>query len=93
MIFFKCEACRAGDNNAVCAAAAMDDQKIAVRVSAADNADVGIIGIEHQITRLRVAPCDIRTIAVLRCSSAAASGIIAAIRRVVECPIDEPRTV
>ena len=34
----------------------MDDQKIAVRVSAADNADVGIIGIEHQITRLRVVP-------------------------------------
>ena len=51
-----CEACRAGDNNTVCTTAAMDDQEIAVRVPAADDADVGIIGIEHQIARLRVVP-------------------------------------
>ena len=81
--------CRAGDNNAVCAAAAMDDQEIAVRVPAADNANMGIIRVKHQIARLRVAPCDIRAIAVLRGSSAAAPGIVAAIRCIVECPIDE----
>ena len=51
-----CEACRAGDNNAICAAAAMDDQEIAVCVLAADNADVGIVWIEYKIARLRVAP-------------------------------------
>ena len=47
---------RTGNNYAVCTTAAMDDQEIAVRVPAADDADVGIIGIEHQIARLRVVP-------------------------------------
>ena len=42
-----CEACRTGDHNAIRAAAAMDDQEIAVRVPAADNADMGIVWIEH----------------------------------------------
>ena len=51
-----CEACRTGDNNAVRTATAMDDQEIAVRVLTADNADVGIIRIEHKVARLRVAP-------------------------------------
>ena len=83
----------AGDNNTVCTTAAMNDQKIAVRVSAADNADVGIVRIEHKVARLRFAPCNVGAIAVLCGSSAAASGVVAAIRRVVECPIDEPRTV
>lgn len=50
------EACCAGNNNAIRAAAAMDDQKIAVRILTTNDADVGIIGIEHQIARLRVAP-------------------------------------
>ena len=53
---YACKTCRAGDNNTVCTTAAMDDQEIAVRVPAADDADVGIIGIEHQIARLRVDP-------------------------------------
>ena len=84
-----CEACRAGDNNAVRAAAAMDDQEIAVCVLTADDTDMGIVRIEHQIARLCVAPCNVGAIAVLRRRAAAASGIVAAIRRVVECPIDE----
>lgn len=50
------ETCRTRNNHAIRAAAAMDDQEIAVRVPAADDADVGIIGIEHQIARLRVDP-------------------------------------
>ena len=50
------ETCRTRNNRAIRAAAAMDDQEIAVRVPAADDADVGIIGIEHQIARLRVDP-------------------------------------
>ena len=85
--------CRAGNNNAVCAAAAMDDQEIAVCVPAADDADMRIVRVEHQIARLRVAPCDIRAIAVLGGSSAAAPGIVAAVCGIVECPIDETRTV
>ena len=48
--------CRAGDNNAVCAAAAMDDQEIAVCVLTADDTNMGIVRIEHQIARLCVAP-------------------------------------
>lgn len=83
------ESRRAGDNNAVCTAAAMDDQEIAVCVLTADDTDMGIVRIEHQIARLCVAPCNVGAIAVLRRRAAAASGIVAAIRRVVECPIDE----
>ena len=50
------ETCRASDNNAVCAAAAMNDQEIAVCVLTADDTDMGIVRIEHQIARLCVAP-------------------------------------
>ena len=66
--------CRAGDNNAVCTTAAMDDQEIAARIAPADNADMGIAGIKHKVTRLGLAPRNIRAIAVLRGSSAAAAG-------------------
>ena len=68
---------RTSDNNAVCAAA-MDNLEIAVCSHATDVSDVGIIGIEHQIARLRITPCDVRAIAVLRRNSAAAPRIIAA---------------
>ena len=34
----------------------MDDQEIPVRVPAADDADVGIVEVKHQITRLRFVP-------------------------------------
>ena len=68
------EACRTRDDHAIRAAAAMDDQEIAVRIAPADNADMGIAGIKHKVTRLRLAPRNIRAIAVLRGSPAAASG-------------------
>ena len=51
-----CKACRTGNDNAIRAAAAMDDQEIAVCVLTADDTDMGIVRIEHQIARLRVAP-------------------------------------
>lgn len=47
---------RTGDNNTVCTTAAMNDQEIAVCVLTADDTDMGIIWIEYQIARLRVAP-------------------------------------
>ena len=47
---------RTGNNYAIRAAAAMDDQEISVCVLAADDADMGIVRIEHQIARLRVDP-------------------------------------
>ena len=81
--------CRAGNNNAVCAAAAMDDQEIAVCVPA----DMRIVRVEHQIARLRVAPCDIRAIAVLCRCTAAAPRIVTAVRRIVERPIDETAAI
>ena len=37
-------------------AAAMNDQKVSVCILAADDTNVRIVGIEHQIARLRVAP-------------------------------------
>ena len=48
--------CRAGDNNTVCTAAAMNDQEIAVCILTADDTDMGIVRIEHQIARLCVVP-------------------------------------
>ena len=48
--------CRAGDNNPIRTAAAMDDQEIAVRVLTADDAYMGIVRIEHKVARLRVIP-------------------------------------
>lgn len=68
------EARRTCDDHTVCAAAAMDDQEVAVRIAPADNADMGIAGIKHQIARLGLAPRNIRAIAVLRGSSATAAG-------------------
>ena len=50
------KSCRAGNNNAVRAAAAMNDQEIAVCVLAAYDADMGIVRIEYKVARLRVAP-------------------------------------
>ena len=47
---------RPGNNNSICTAAAMDDQEIAVCVFTADDTDMGIVRVEHQIARLRVAP-------------------------------------
>lgn len=44
------------DNNAIRAAAAMNDQEIAVCVFTANDTDVGIVRIEHKVARLRVAP-------------------------------------
>ena len=71
----------------------MDDQEISVRVPAADDANVYVCRVKYKIARLCVAPCNVGAIAVLRGSSAAASGVVAAIRRVVERPIYEPLTV
>lgn len=68
-----CEACRAGDNNAVRAAAAMDDQEVSVCVLAADDADVGIIRIKGQIAGLGFAPRNIRAVAVLHGHAAASA--------------------
>ena len=71
----------------------MDDQKIPVCVLAADDTDVYVCRIKYKVAWLRVAPCDIRAIAVLGCRAAAAPRIVAAIGGVVECPIDESATI
>ena len=47
---------RTGNNYAIRAAAAMDDQEIAVCVFTANDTDVGIVRIEYKVARLRVAP-------------------------------------
>lgn len=71
----------------------MDNQEVSVRVPAADDANVYVCRVKYEVARLRVAPYNVGAIAVLRGSSSTASGVVAAVRRVVECPIDEPRTV
>ena len=61
----------------------------ALEAIAADDADMGIVRIKHQIARLCVAPCNVGAIAVLCGSSAATPRIVAAVCCVVERPIDE----
>ena len=71
----------------------MDNQEVSVRVPAADDANVYVCRVKYEVARLRVAPYNVGAIAVLRGSSAAATGVVAAVRRVVECPIDEPAAI
>ncbi len=50
------ESRRAGNNNAVRAAAAMDDQEIAVRVLTADDANMYVCRVKYEVARLCVVP-------------------------------------
>ena len=49
----------------------MDDHDIAAAIKAANDAHMGVIGIEYQISRLGVTPSNRRTVAVLRSGPAA----------------------
>ena len=88
-----CEACAAGDGDAVVGAGAVDNQKISVRVIAAHNSDMAVIGVEYQITRLGFAPRDVRAIAVLRGCAAASAGEVFAACRVIECPVHKAAAI
>ena len=50
------KSCRAGNNNAVRAAAAMNDQKVSVCILAADNTDVYVCRVKYELVRLHVTP-------------------------------------
>ena len=52
------KALQAGDDHIVGSAGAVDDQQIAVFVPAAYNANMGVLWIKHQITRLGLLPGD-----------------------------------
>ena len=49
----------------------MDDHDITAAIKAANDAHMGVIGIEYQISRLGVTPSNRRTVAVLRSGPAA----------------------
>ena len=71
----------------------MDDQQIAVFIPAADDADMFIIVIKHQIAGNGLIPGDAGAIGVLAGCSAAMADDIASVRGIVEHPIDKAGAV
>ena len=71
----------------------MDDQQISVFIPAANDADMFIIVIKHQITGNGLIPGDIGAIGVLCCRAAAMTDDIASVRGIVEHPIDKAGAV
>ena len=65
----------------------MNDEQFTVCVPAANDAHMGIIRIEHQVTELCVRPRNIGTMAVLHGGPAAVADDIAAAGLIVENPI------
>ena len=47
---------RTSDNNAVCAAAAMDDQEVSICILTAGDTNVYVCRIKYEVAQLRVAP-------------------------------------
>ena len=83
----RCKALLASNDYIVVAAGAVNDEQFAVGIFAPDNAHMGIIRVEHQVTRLCVRPRNVGTIAVLHGGSTAVADDIAAARLIVEHPI------
>ena len=65
----------------------MNDEQFTVCVPAANDAHMGIIRVEYQVTGLGVRPRNIGAIAVLHGGSSAVADDIAAARLIVEHPI------
>ena len=87
------KALRTGDDHIVGSAGAVDDQQIAVFVPAAYNANMGVLWIKHQITRLGLLPGDGGTVGVLGvCPSAMADDVFAA-GDIVKHPIDKSAAI
>lgn len=79
----------AGNDHIIISAGAVNDQQLSVCVPAANDAHMGIIRVEHQVTGLCVRPRNIGAIAVLHGGSTAVADDIAAARLIVEHPIDK----
>lgn len=79
----------AGNDHIISTAGTVDHQQISVLVSAANNTDMGIVRVKHQVTGLGVRPRNISAIRVLHGGAAAMSDDVAAARGVVKGPIDE----
>ena len=71
----------------------MDDEEIAVFVSAAHNAHMGVPGIKHQIPRQGRAPGHGGAVGMLAVGAAAPAQMAAPAACVVEYPIDESRAI
>ena len=83
------KACLAGNDHVVVPAGTMDDEQFAVRIPAADDTHVRIIGVKHQVARLRILPADIGAVAVLHGSPSTVADDVTAARGIVEHPIDK----
>ena len=77
------EAGRAGYDHVVGAAGTVDDLEIAGLVTAADDADVGILRVKNQVAGQGLLPGDGGTIGVLGVGSAAVADVVCAARGVV----------
>ena len=71
----------------------MDDEQFSVCVPAANDAHMGIIRVEHQVTGLCVCPRNIGAIAVLHGGPAAMTDNIAAARLIEENPIHKAAAI
>ena len=89
----RCKALLASNDHIVISAGAVDDEQFSVCVPAANDAHMGIIRVEYQVTGLCVRPRNIGAIAVLCGGSAAVADDIAAARLIVEHPIHKPAAI
>ena len=71
----------------------MNDHDITAAVKTANDAHMGVIGIEYQISRLGVAPINGSAVAVLGSSPAAVANDVLSAALVVERPIHHSRTI
>lgn len=81
------KALQPGDDHIVGAAGTVDDEQIAVFISASHNANMGVPWIEYQITRLGLLPGDGGAIGVLGVGPSAVADDIFAAGDVVENPV------
>lgn len=83
------KAAGASNDYIVIAAGAVDDQQLSVCVPAANDAHMGIIRVEHQVTGLGLIPRDGGTVGVLHVGTAAVAYDVLSIRDIVKYPIDK----
>ena len=83
----RCKALHTSNDHIVISAGAVDDEQFSACVPAANDAHMGIIRVEYQVTGLCVRPRNIGAIAVLHGGASAVADNIAAAGLIVENPI------
>lgn len=82
-----------GDYDIIRAGGAVDDLHIAIPVSAGDDSDVGVIGVENEVAGLGVGHCYFRAAVMLACYAASLPYDNRTVGSVIEYPIHEAGAV